>query len=138
MPFKVASKYLRQALEEQRLCHTFKKMIYVYCVTLISYASFSAGQLHLSLNNVIPLKELRKLMVHHCKTVTQKHVEYLCVLFCKSRQHRSHTPYQASATNLPINRMEKLYILFISKIRPENKKNSDETSISKPKKTVRL
>lgn len=122
MPFKVASKYLRQALEEQRLCHTFKKMIYVYCVTLTSYASFSAGQLHLSLNNVIPLKELRKLMAHHCKTVTRKRMEYLCVLFCKSRQHRPHTPYQASAANLPINGLEKLYILFISKINPENKK----------------
>lgn len=32
--------------------------------------------------------------------------------------------------NLPINGSEKLYILFICEIKPENKKNSDKTSIS--------
>lgn len=54
---------------------------------------------------------------------------FICTFLQEQNTEILHT-IRASAAHLPINRLEKLFILFIFEIKPENKKKSDKTSIS--------
>lgn len=88
--------------------------------------------MHLSLNNIIPLKELRKLVVHHCKTVTQKHVEYLADYIDLTHRIKPVLP------TYPL--MEWKSFTYSSSVRSSLKKRKTATKhpFPKPKKTVRL